>query len=105
MQRLEVSCAVRRIYTSLGAKGLNLGLLKGGENLCYLSGHKYVENVRFEVFTAVLLNVQVFWHERCVVGYMDVCVSNCRIAFIFRIKQSKKSHAVDHIALDRTQHS
>ena len=23
MQRLEVSCAVRRIYTSLGAKGLN----------------------------------------------------------------------------------
>ena len=24
MQRLEVSCAVRRIYTSLGAKGLNL---------------------------------------------------------------------------------
>jgi hypothetical protein len=24
MQRLEVSCAVRRIYTSLGAKGLML---------------------------------------------------------------------------------
>ena len=24
MQRLEVSCAVRRIYTSLGAKGLNI---------------------------------------------------------------------------------
>ena len=26
MQRLEVSCAVRRIYMSLGAKGLNYGL-------------------------------------------------------------------------------
>ena len=24
MQRLEVSCAVRRLYTSLGAKGLNV---------------------------------------------------------------------------------
>ena len=24
MQRLEVSCAVRRIYTSLGAKGVNV---------------------------------------------------------------------------------
>ena len=24
MQRLEVSCAVRRIYTSLGAKGLKI---------------------------------------------------------------------------------
>ena len=24
MQRLEVSCAVRRIYTSLGAKGLKV---------------------------------------------------------------------------------
>ena len=24
MQRLEVSCAVRRLYTSFGAKGLNL---------------------------------------------------------------------------------
>ena len=28
MQRLEVSCAVRRIYTSLGAKGLNLNIRK-----------------------------------------------------------------------------
>ena len=26
MQRLEVSCAVRRIYTSLGAKGLKFNL-------------------------------------------------------------------------------
>ena len=24
MQRLEISCAVRRIYTSLGAKGLSM---------------------------------------------------------------------------------
>jgi hypothetical protein len=28
MQRLDVSCAVRRTYTSLGAKGLNTGVLK-----------------------------------------------------------------------------
>ena len=31
MQRLEVSCAVRRIYTSLGAKGLIIGSLH-----CYM---------------------------------------------------------------------
>ena len=29
MQRLEVSCAVGRIYMSLGAKGLNLNFLDG----------------------------------------------------------------------------
>ena len=28
MRRLEVSCAVRRIYTSLGAKGLNRDLCR-----------------------------------------------------------------------------
>ena len=31
MQRLEVSCAVRRIYTSLGAKGLSYLSVKEGE--------------------------------------------------------------------------
>ena len=29
MQRLEVSCAVRRIYTSLGAKGLKMMSING----------------------------------------------------------------------------
>ena len=31
MQRLEVSCAIRRIYTSLGAKGLSENELKAGK--------------------------------------------------------------------------
>ena len=35
MQRLEVSCAVLRIYMSLGAKGL-----KGGKFLDLLSGYQ-----------------------------------------------------------------
>ena len=36
MQRLEVSCAVRRIYTSLGAKGLNTLTARGPRPMGYL---------------------------------------------------------------------
>ena len=35
MQRLEVSCAVRRIYMSLGAKGLKDELMSDAQNFFF----------------------------------------------------------------------
>jgi len=47
-----------------------------------------MKTARFEVLTAVLLKIQVFWW-RCAVGRVILDVSNDGGVDIFRIKQSK----------------
>ena len=54
MQRLEVSCAVRRIYTSLRNKGLMAVIL-------YL-GRKYIYNDSFHIYLSIRVKYDTHTH-------------------------------------------
>ena len=94
MQRLEVSCAVRRIYMSLGAKRLNpirhLLALVGAHHILHVSRVRVNENF---FFTQVNF-ANVFQHQNFKMSHQQrsLYVKNC-VKFCMRLECNPKYNA------------